>query len=322
MIIRKPEEFHGYHNRKPYFEGWYHKMSTKDGSSIVLIPGMYRSSIINNEIAFLMIYNGISNKFHYIKIPYKKFYCHKKTYQLDIDNSFFSLDRIKLDIDNTELKIKGEVFCKKLKPWPNTILEPGCMGWYSYLPTMECFHGILSMDHELYGSITINNEEINFNNGKGYIEKDWGRNFPKNWFWTQSNYFNNHDISLSASLATIPWRSKQFTGYIIGLNVKNKLYRFAPYRNSKILKASFNNDIFNLVVKNKNIVLEIESYNGNSSCKLYAPDKKDMIPKVDEYLDSKLNIKLLYKNQLIIEDTSIYATRELVGNTDELIYGV
>ena len=55
MLIKKPEVFHGNHKKRPYFEGWYHKMSLENGKSLVLIPGMYRSAQINYETAFLMI---------------------------------------------------------------------------------------------------------------------------------------------------------------------------------------------------------------------------------------------------------------------------
>ena len=80
------------------------------------------------------------------------------------------------------------------------------MGWYAYVPTMECFHGILSMNHTLTGQLTLNNSKLNFDGGKGYIEKDWGRNFPKNWIWAQSNHFLDSELSVSISLATLPWK--------------------------------------------------------------------------------------------------------------------
>ena len=44
---------------------------------------------------------------------------------------------------------------------------------------MECYHGIVSMDHTVNGLIEINNEKIDFSEGRGYIEKDWGRSFPQ-----------------------------------------------------------------------------------------------------------------------------------------------
>lgn len=33
--------------------------------------------------------------------------------------------------------------------WPVTLANPGVMGPYSFVPFMECNHGILSMDHAL-----------------------------------------------------------------------------------------------------------------------------------------------------------------------------
>ncbi|QII81181.1 hypothetical protein G7057_00970 [Jeotgalibaca arthritidis] len=42
--------------------------------------------------------------------------------------------------------------------------------------------------------------------GKGYIEKDWGRSFPKNYIWIQSNHFNDNQRSLFFSYAHIPYR--------------------------------------------------------------------------------------------------------------------
>ena len=67
MLIKKPEVFHGNHKKRPYFEGWYHKMSLENGKSLVIIPGMCRSAQVNYETSFLMIYNSISNKFKYLK---------------------------------------------------------------------------------------------------------------------------------------------------------------------------------------------------------------------------------------------------------------
>jgi hypothetical protein len=89
------------------------------------------------------------------------------------------------------------------------------MGWYAYVPTMECFHGILSMDHALDGEIEFNGSHYDFVGGRGYIEKDWGRNFPENWIWAQSNNFSNNNLSITASLATIPWKNTSFAGFIV-----------------------------------------------------------------------------------------------------------
>ena len=60
---------------------------------------------------------------------------------------------------------------------------------------MECYHGILSMNHSISGDLIINNKKINFNSGRGYTEKDWGHSFPLGYVWMQSNHFSNKNIS-------------------------------------------------------------------------------------------------------------------------------
>jgi len=71
------------------------------------------------------------------------------------------------------------------------------MGWYSYIPFMECKHGIVSVNHKISGTLRIDNELIDLNEGKGYIEKDWGTSFPEAWIWIQSNNFNNPDTAFT-----------------------------------------------------------------------------------------------------------------------------
>ena len=186
MILKRPEQFHGKSKKRPFFEGWYHKMSTSKGDTLVLIPGIYRSGVNSNETAFLMVYQGSNGHFDYIPYPVSEFNCEDKDYSLFLGENYFSLNKIDLKVKTDKINLIGTILSKDLKPWPVTLFEPGCMGWYSYVPTMECFHGILSMNHTLNGQIKLNDSNVNFDGGKGYIEKDWGRNFPKNWVWAQS----------------------------------------------------------------------------------------------------------------------------------------
>ena len=55
MFLRDPGAYHGEKNKRPFFEGWYHKLVTDDGQSLAIIPGIYRSGFNNNQTAFIMI---------------------------------------------------------------------------------------------------------------------------------------------------------------------------------------------------------------------------------------------------------------------------
>lgn len=60
------------------------------------------------------------------------------------------------------------------------IFSPNAMGYFSYLPFMECYHDIISMNHNLKGALTVDTKGYDFTGGKGYIEKDWEYYFQKN----------------------------------------------------------------------------------------------------------------------------------------------
>jgi hypothetical protein len=193
------------------------------------------------------------------------------------------------------------------------------MGWYAYVPTMECFHGILSMDHSLNGEIEFNGSNYDFAGGRGYIEKDWGRNFPENWIWAQSNNFTNNDLSITASLATIPWKNTAFAGFIVGLYYNSKLYRFTTYRNTVTQEIHYESNKFYWKLKQKNLTLELTIEKGHKPGLLYAPGKIDMVPRVHEYLDGSIYLKLYDHIETILEDHATSAAIEIIGDTNKLI---
>ena len=317
--LQHPEAFHGADSRSPYFEGWYHKLVSKTKRSIVIIPGMYRSGEEENEFSFIMIFDGNSGEVHFERFSYDHFVSKTNAYDTEIGKNHFSKNKINLDIKSGSFSIKGAVNFSGITPWPVTLLEPGCMGWYSYLPIMECYHGILSMNHSLSGELSINGENINFNSGLGYIEKDWGRNFPQSWIWVQANHFKKGKVSLSASIAKIPLLGTRFAGFIVGLLINDKLYRFTTYRSAKIVNIKKNSDEIEWVLKQRDLTLSISIIIGKKSGMLYAPDQLDMVEKVEEHLDSSVKFKLQEHQQVIFEDESDYAATEVVGDIESLL---
>ena len=99
MIFKRPELYHGQSQKRPFFEGWYHKMSSKNGETFVAIPGIYRSGINNNQTAFLMFYQGSSGKVDYIPYKVEDFQCDANSYQLKLGKNYFSLERVLLDFE-------------------------------------------------------------------------------------------------------------------------------------------------------------------------------------------------------------------------------
>ena len=176
---------------------------------------------------------------------------------------------------------------------------------------MECNHAIISMKNNTKGLININNNQIDFNNGIGYIEKDWGCSFPKSYIWCQGNNFENTEASFMLAIATIPFKIFQFKGVICTLIVNNKEYKFTTYNNSKLIENEVNNEFINITLKKCNYYLNVKS-TYNNGLKLLAPVKGKMQKNILENICSKITINLKYKDKLIFSDTSNNCGLEIV----------
>ncbi len=213
LKLYKPELFQGNLRKKNYFEGWYYKHVSHDLKNVLsFIPGVSLSKY--DPHAFIQVINGISGKSEYILYSLDKFTWDKKNLRIKIGNTVFTDRFAELNIKNNNLTISGYLEYSNITNFPRSFLSPGIMGWYSFVPFMECKHGIVSVNHSVTGSVKINGSETDFTGGKGYIEKDWGTSFPEAWLWIQANNFKDHNSSFSFSVAKIPWLGKFFIGFI------------------------------------------------------------------------------------------------------------
>ena len=195
------------------------------------------------------------------------------------------------------------------------------MGWYGWFP-MECYHGVVSIDHAVDGSLDDGQRLIDLGGGRGYIEKDWGRNFPKTWIWLQANLFDQSAVSLTASVARIPFYGRVFPGFIIGLLLGSRLIRFATYLGSTLEKVHLDGNKVQIIVRSKEAVLEITGVQGRTVL-LPAPTLgQGMIPRVGESIDALVHIRLRdARGAIIYEGESKQAGMEIEGDTTILITG-
>lgn len=234
--IWHPAEYHGKDRNGTYFEGWYYKFVGPDKQARrAIIPGIYRHQddpALSH--AFVQVLDGREGSSVYHRFPLDAFKAAGSEFDVQIGGSRFRLDQIQLDLSESGQTLQGELRFEGVQPWPVTLLSPGVMGYYTFAPFMQCYHGVLGLDHGIQGALTIDGREVDFSGGRGYIEKDWGRGFPRAYVWMQSNHFADTGISLSASIATIPWVRSWFRGFIVGFLHQGTLYRFATYLGSKV----------------------------------------------------------------------------------------
>ena len=315
-----PEYYHGRDNSRPYFEGWYFRQTKTDGSfSIAIIPGISKGRINSKDHSFIQIIFGPKAESYYQIFPINYFKYKQNPFQMSIGENLFSQECLIININSTNLSLKADLSFEQLIPLKKSVFKPSIMGPFGFLPNMQCNHGILSLHHQVRGLITLNGQSIDLNIANGYIEKDWGREFPSSWLWIHGNhnYFHKGASSFTCSIASIPYRPISFTGLIAVFLFKEKEYRFTTYDGSKVRDLSFSGNSFSFYLKHHKYKLVVKGSLG-ASATLKAPVLDGMQRDIYEYTDGKLEAYLYHGNNIIAIETFEHAAIELT-NTDKLL---
>jgi hypothetical protein len=303
---KDPLIFQGKKKNEKYFEGWYFKQVSSDLKNIVsIIPGISKGRECSHAFIQIIISNKLDGytvlKTHYHKFAVDDFQYSDEPFFLTIGKNSFSNEGIKLNLANDEYSIKGNISFSEFTEINRSMFSPCAMGFFSYMPFMECNHDIISMNHNIEGILTVNNMAYDFAGGKGYIEKDWGTSFPKEYIWLQSNHFENTDASIMFSLAHIPFLGTSFQGFICNLTFDGQEYRFATYINSKVVSVSCSGDLLVIIVVKGEYELLIKAKISQDSGELKAPNKGNMDIIIKEGLSGSVNIRLLKNSEVLFE---------------------
>ena len=316
-----PEWYHGHGKRPPFFEGWYYKLiDAGQEHRYAVIPGIFLSNDPQQHHAFIQVLNGITGQVVYHRYPANEFWAARDAFDIRIGPNHFTGQSIDLDLNADGQKLSGHAQFEGVIPWPVTLTSPGIMGWYGWIPFMECYHGVLGLDHALRGQFQVDGQQIDWTGGRGYIEKDWGSAFPSAWVWMQSNHFSAPGSSLTASVAIIPWLGSSFRGMIAGLWHARRLYRFATYTGAKVEHLEIEDDHVLWVVCDRAHRLEINAARANGGL-LAGPSKVDMGVRVAETLQGTIQVRLSKRevtSKPLFQDTGRCAGLEIVGNAERL----
>lgn len=311
--IKNPVLFQGNMHKMNYFEGWYYKLVSADGNcSVAFIPGISLNS--EHAHAFIQVfvsYNNSTLKTIYAEYDKNEFISYDKPFAVNIQNNKFSEQQLNVSIATDELHIEGNIAFSNNTKIRTSWFSPSIMGFFGYFTFMECYHGIVSMNHALQGELTIDGKVFDFDGGKGYIEKDWGTSFPRQYVWMQSNHFANKQTSFMFSEAIIPFKVFFFNGLIINLIVDGKEYRFATYNGAKVTNKKLTSKTVHYEITRKNTRLVVEAINDKTTS-LPSPKNGVMNQSIKEGLSGTIKLQLFENNKLIYQDTGTNAGLEIM----------
>lgn len=277
------------------FKGWYFKHSN-GSETLAFIPGICIDENEAKQAFIQIITNDISYNINY---DYNDFIMDEDRLFIKIGDNIFSEDGISISIERDSISCHGHIYYSNLKP-----INYNAMGPFTFIPFMECYHGVISLFHKLRGSIMIEGKDITFDNGIGYIEMDWGRSFPNKYLWIQCNEFQfqnlSNRLSVMSAVAEIPFCGKSFTGCICIINFKNREYRLATYLGAKVLVWNDSE----LLIKQGPYVLSIKTNGSSHRQKLFAPNNGCMERIIHESSLCTATFKFYYKNRLLFNKRS------------------
>ena len=317
----RPEAFHG--GGPGSFEGWYLKVVSADQSvRLAFIPGLFHHADGSGE-AFVQLLDGVTGRSWYITYPASEF--HAATDRLDVRVGPNRFSAAGIEVDLPEAGLSGRLrVTSELDPWPVRPWSPGIMGWYAWVPFMECYHGVCSFGHSLAGELEFEGHRLDLTGGRGYIEKDWGQAFPAGYLWLHSNHFAHHDASLIASVALIPWRGREFRGFIVGLREGGRLHKFATYNGARSRDLEVDDDGLTWTLQSARrpgrvpLTLTMAATSGIGGL-LHAPVRTEMHKRVQETLSGTVEVRLTRGDETLFEDTASSAGLEIHGEVARLL---
>ncbi len=323
--IWRPQNFHLNHElgrRRGYFEGWYFKLVDAAGAQpYAIIPGVFLGP---DSHSFIQVLDGRAGTAVYHRFPVEAFHAERDAFQVTIADNRFGPDELALNIDANATEagqtVQGKLSLGRWSSWPVTLTSPGVMGPYSFVPFMECKHGILSLDHELQGQLQVDGVQTSFDGGRGYLEKDWGRAFPRGYVWTHSNHFDRPGICVTVSIARIPWLTRAFRGFLVGFLIDGELHRFTTYNGAEIESLTMTDTHLHLRIRNRTHRLEVNSRKRDGAL-LHAPYGKQMIERVAETMTSDIELRFtsLASGALLYEGHGRNACLEAQGDLASVI---
>ncbi|MEG0282696.1 MAG: hypothetical protein RR664_05160 [Clostridia bacterium] len=298
---------------KNKFLGWYYRIVNKETSTnLVIIIGI--SNDPKNPHAFIQVFDNISKKPVYIKYPAEDFKLCTDPFAVVIKDSYFSLDKVSLNIQTEEINLVGKVEFKDRVPCKYDIMGP--FAKVKYLP---CRHGLFTLHSTNDGYIYINKEKISFTGGTTYIEGDSGTSFPEKYIWAQSNKIQNGvykgmKTNLVFAIAKIPICKKiNIRGFFLNLLLKDQQYIFATYSGAKIkdlwIKKVKGGTLVDLKIKQKEYILKIRIRSEKGHTFVY-PEDGQMLKNILEADNSNI-ILAIYKEKKVVGNRRNIETKKI-----------
>lgn len=294
---------------KAYFTGHYFRVTqSEEDYSIAVIVGLRITP--HTKQGFIQVTDTSTEDSYYITFPHNEFQFHTDPFYIQCGKNIFTKEFMYLSLDEPGLVLHGLLTFNHIKDIHRTHYAPTIMGPFSYLP-LPCYHHILSLEHEVNGVLTFNEQCHHFSQASGYIEGDYGHSFPTTYTWLQCNTFKKQDIQFTCAFAKLPILKTSFRGVIAILTINGKEHRFATYNGAFVESYSIHKQRVFMIIRKGDYRLIIHARQNNPKS-LFAPSNGHLRRVIKEDLGGSIFIEFYKKNRLLAKAADDLCAIEIV----------
>lgn len=269
-----------------YFEGWYTRILDENNGinyAVIFAVTYYE----NDPHAFIQIFDQNKKTNVYLRYPAESFKAHDGV--VFIEENRLSLDTLKIQSNDYDIDVNMSHH--------DLLNQKSAMGFLEKMP-LECYQEVLYLNAQVKGTLKANNE-FYIIDGFSYMEKTYGKNFPKRWFWLQA-YHQETAFSFTLAGGSVPTLFFYKFGFFIIIKYLGKEYAFGTYNFAR-LKVSKTGDHVYFVIKKGSYKVMITALS-KDAVKLVGPSKGGFMNlDVYESINSFMTIKFYKHKNLIYE---------------------
>jgi hypothetical protein len=306
LFAKRFDNFHYLGVSQPSFEGFYCKVAKPDGTTIAVICGFARTK--EKSYAFIQIGSHFCAT-KYFEYPIDSLNINKEGFSFSIEQHQISMQGISIRETDCEINLTFDNFIA----WKRTLLKPSIMGALTYVPFVECKHDIVGPHFNASGTVKIEEQIIHFTSDAGYIDRNWGKSFPKKYCWGHLSGFSDDSISIQFAKGSPKWLWLTIPVHIGFLYINGEITTFKSWRGAKIQITNTED----LSVCLRNLKYEVQLlFTRDKKFQLKAPDHGNIEEEIMEYAGNPTRVKIFKRNrripnELIYDETVLNSTLEI-----------
>ena len=312
--VFNPAIFQGEWKTKNYYEEWFFKLSdASEENTFIFIPGVSLGKKADDFHTYVQIIDVNAQQQYFLKYTIKDSIYSSESFNIKIGENIFSEHGLTLKND----VVKGRINFRTISKWPASPIGRHTMGLFDFFPFLPTRYAIYSMNLSLAGSITINGRTIDFSNGKGYIEKSWGKRFPTTLVWSQCSHFDRPNTSFSLSLSKTPFFFSGFKMFSCCFFFEGRHYSFNSRNGAKIIKFEPKGNFIEASFSKNHILFEI-TIEKNDAGLIPAAEEKQTGRLTHIGMKSKVYVKLYKNSKLLFSGQGTNCAVEIEGDVTKL----